>query len=375
MSDELFDDLSAGPSRIDDLPDPAQDPTAALLRAVLVREAERVRPAPDGLARIRSAIAAENGSRPARARRRRIGAWGTVLAAAASVVLLAGGAVFAASNLGILDKSDSAAVKPVGPQNPALPVYVVGTMERNGRVEYRLFREYHSTALTNVDARLSTALTDAVSRRPDDEDYDRIFGGASGSSPVVATWDAAARTVRVQLTPAMTTVRKASDDRAFVAIQQIVYTATAVVKDPDAAVQITVRQPALDTTMFGRPSYQLGGVFYRAHGSVDPSAPIWLVDPVDGTTLGRKVETFGISAGYTARDGVPWTLTRDGKEIASGTAAVGYEDGRKLAEPGNRGVGKITIDHTQPGVYELTVSEPASAGDPPWTDSKTFIVN
>lgn len=372
MSDELFDDLGhAG-----DLPDPAQDPTAALLRSVLVREADRVQPSPDGLARIRAAVAAEHGSRRSTPSRRwRIGAWGTVLAAAASVVLLAGGAVFAAQNLGILAKGDVATVKPVGPRVAALPVYVVGALERNGRVQYRLFREYHQTALTNMDARLTTALTDAVARRPDDADYDRVFGPAAGQSPVVATWDAATRTAHVELTPAMVTVRRASDDRAFVAIQQIVYTATAVVDDADAAVQITVRQPALDTTMFGRPAYPLGGRFYRAHGNVDPSAPVWLVDPLDGTTLARRVDTFGISAGYTARDGVPWTLTRDGKQIASGTAQVGFKNGRDQAVPGNRGVASITVDHTEPGVYELTVSESPSAGDPLWTDSKTFVVN
>ena len=376
MSDELFDDLSADLGRLDDLPDPGQDPTAALLRSVLVREAERVQPAPDGLARIRAAVATETGSRGSvRPRRRRWAGAATVLAAAASVVLLAGGAVFAAQNLGVLDKSDAATVQPVKPRTPSLPVYVVGALERDGRVQYRLFREYHPTGLTNIDARLTTALTDAVASRPEDADYDRVFGGAGGETPVVATWDAANRTVRVELTPAMTTVRRASDDRAFIAIQQIVYTATAVVGDADAAVRITVRQPALDTTMFGRPNYPLGGVFYRAHGNVDPSAPVWLVDPVDGTTLGRKTETFQVNVGYTARDGVPWTLTRNGKEVASGTASVGFTNGRDRAVPGNRGVARITVDHTEPGVYELTISEPPSVGDPPWTDSKTFVVN
>ena len=374
MSDELFDDLGAL-GRTGDLPDPAQDPTAALLRAVLVREADRVQPAPDGLARIRSAIAAEGSRASAPARRRRLGAWGTVLAAAASVVLLAGGAVFAAQNYTFLRKGDPATVKPVGPKVAALPVYVVGTLERGGRTQYRLFREYHATALTNVDARLSTALTDAVARRPDDADYDRVFGATAGEAPVVATWDAKTRTAHVELTPAMTTVRRASDDRAFAAIQQIVYTATAVVDDANAAVQITVRAPALNTYMFGRPSYALGGRFYRAHGASDPTAPVWLVDPPEGTTLGRKVTTMPLNVGWTTRDGVPWVLTRNGEEVASGTAAVGFKVGRDQAVPGNRGSASITVDHRLPGVYELTASEPATAGDPPWSDSKTFVVN
>ncbi|WP_088316867.1 hypothetical protein [Kineosporia sp. R_H_3] len=397
MSDERIVDA------MEPLPDPALEPTAALLRDALAREAAAITPSADGLARIRAAIEAEQGTASSGVRRLvalpgrsgrsgRAGrsgrdggrrSWVSVLAAAAAVVVLAGAGGFALDRFPIFtgkteapaageggDGTTSVNTAPV----PRLPVYVVGELERGKRVEYRLFREYRPTTAVGISERLSDALTEAVSRRPDDADYVRVFGGA-GSSKVDARWDEAKGEVVVALTPAMTTVRLATDSRATIAIQQLVWTASAVVGRPDVPVRITVKGPAVNTYLFGRPNFELGGVFRRQHSVDDPLAPVWLVDPEDGTTMGRALTRFGVSAGYDARDGVTWTLRRNDKKIAAGTAVVGFTGGREAAVPGSRGTARIDVDHTQPGFYELVVSIPGPAGEPAWTDSKTFTVN
>lgn len=394
MSDERIVDA------MEPLPDPALEPTAALLRDALAREAAAITPSADGLARIRAAIEAEQGTassgvrrlvalpgrsgrsgRPGRGGGRR--SWVSVLAAAAAVVVLAGVGGFALDRFPIFTgKTDAPAADEGGDGTtsvqsekvPLLPVYVVGELDRGDRVEYRLFREYRPTTAVGTSERLSDALTEAVSRRPYDEDYVRVFGGA-GASTVDARWDEAKGEVVVALNPAMTTVRLATDSRATIAIQQLVWTATAVVGRPDAPVRITVKGPAVNTYLFGRPNFELGGVFRRQHSVDDPLAPVWIMDPTDGTTLGRKVDTIGVSGGYEARDGVTWTLRRNDKKIADGTAVVGFEGGREAAVPGSRGSARIVVDHTKPGFYELVVSIPGPEGEPAWTDSKTFTVN
>lgn len=380
MSDERIIDIRGG-----DPGDPGdggrpEDPTARLLRDVLTRAADDVEPSPDGLARIRAATA-EHSRRPALLRRRPGGRpWLPVLAAAASVVLLAGLAGFALQRFPLQgsDERASDAASPSATAPPALPVYRVGVLDDGaGRVRYALFREFRQTVLTDLDARLSDALTEAVTRRPEDGDYDRVFGPASGGR-VEARWDAAAGEIEVELTPAMTTVRVATDARAQIAIQQIVWTATAVLAEQrpgsaDVPVRISVTGAALDRTMFGRPTYALGGTFTRAHGVDDPQAPVWLLDPPDGTQLGKEVTTVGLSVGWSGRDGVPWTLTRDGEVVARGVAVPVFTT--PDPKPGSRGTATITIDHRAIGSYVLTAAEPPGTAGPVWSDTKAFLVN
>ncbi len=392
MSDERIVDPTGS------VPDPQDDdPTAALLRDVLAREADAVRPAPDGLARIRAAVEAEGGRsgvrglvsmtspsggpRPGRSGRVRRGMrrWSPVLAAAASVVLLAGVAGVALDRFPIFDSRGVAGTPtPQGPPK-LLPVYAVGERTQDGRTEYALFREYRPTTARSVDERLKAALTEAVSRPAQDPDYVRVFGG-SGGTTVQARWDAEAGEVQVALTPAMVTVRRAGDDRARIAIQQLVWTASAVLSEtrPDSAdvpVRISISGPTKSPFMFGRPTYLLGAQFRRAHGVDDPLAPVWIVNPGEQTTLGRQMTTVDVSAGYTGRTGVAWVLERDGDMVANGTAQPGYVNGAQNAVPGSRGTARIEIDTREPGDYVLTVSEPQTEGSAPWSDSKEFTVN
>jgi hypothetical protein len=389
MSDERITDATGS------LPDPQDDPTAALLREVLTREADAVRPAPDGLTRIRAAIEADGsrsgvrgllpltgrrgGARPggAGAGMRR---WGPVLAAAASVLLLAGVAGVALDRFPIFDvRGDGAASAP--PQGPPrlLPVYAVGELTAGGRTEYALFREYRPTTARSLDERLGAALTEAVSRPAQDPDYVRVFGG-SGGTRVGARWDAAAGEVVVELTPAMVTVRRAGDVRAQIAIQQLVWTATAVLSEvradsADVPVRISISGPTRSPYMFGRPTYLLGGQFHRAHGADDPLAPVWIVDPAEQTTLGRAATKVDLSVGYSGRTGVTWVLERDGQVASDGTVQPVWRDGAQNAVPGSRGTATFEIDTREPGQYVLTVSEPPTEAAPRWQDSKAFTVN
>lgn len=333
---------------------PVADPTADLLRAALHRRADAVQPSSDGLLRIRRAIAEQ----PRGSRLPRLGRFAPALAAAAAVAVLTVAGVSA-----VRLSTSNAPAAPGAVSSPSLPVYVVGRQNN----QLRLFREYRATRTRTLNDRVSEALTDAVNQRPDDGDYETLFiGGRPGR--VSAT--VADNLITVELTPAMATKVGATRAEAELAVQQLVWTATAAADDASLPVRIIVAEGG-EQTMFGQVG--LDGAFSRA-GAADLLAPVWIISLADGTTLGRGLHEVTGDGLPGTRPVVLWTLMRNDVEVASGDAALTTKSTLTSADAARRMNWAIDIETRQPGRYELVVTTVGSTG-PAWSDSKTFIVN
>ena len=82
----------------------------------------------------------------------------------------------------------STTATPVQPVNPALPVYYLGLVGNS----YRLFREFHPLPPADsgsspgaIAARVQEAVTQAMSRPPDDPDYRTLWAAGAGARTTV----------------------------------------------------------------------------------------------------------------------------------------------------------------------------------------------
>lgn len=242
------------------------DPERAL-RAAFEARAGRVEVAPDALPAIRARVGT-------RARQRR--ALTVSLAAAATVAIVGAGVVFAlnrpAQDLPPVQGSSSPATQPSTPDTSPppgygvrVPVYFVGTNEK-------LFREF--TMLTvptdTLANRIAAATEWSIHGRANDPDYGTLWAPEFGVSRVTLDGDVAI----VELTgPAAPGNPQAA--------QQIVWTATAVTADQGtqlSGVRILVNGVALP-----------GGNLVRAP-ALETLAPLWLIDPQQGQTVGPNVD-------------------------------------------------------------------------------------
>jgi hypothetical protein len=168
-----------------------------------------------------------------------------------------------------------------------LPVYYVGpdrlTTEAGERVERpRLYREFaHLDALDRSPAAMTRAAVDAMFRRPPaDPDY-------------ASAWPAQARvrstridgdTVTVDLAGAGDAVgRTLPAERARVAVQQLVWTATAASGAPAVRLLLDGRPAG---TLFGHVP---GGGALRRAPLIEVVAPVWLIEPQDGGSALRQL--------------------------------------------------------------------------------------
>jgi hypothetical protein len=271
-------------------PGPDRPPTTEeLLRRALAAEADAVEVAPDALQVIRARIQ----RRRAHWWRPRRSGWGALLA-------FGGGAVAAAAVvavlLGLTGVLPSRPVSPGGrptrqPASPLavanLPVYFVGATVAGPR----LYREYWKlpTGAGTVEERTSAALGAVLGGvAPADAEYRSPWPAGAELGPVSIGAD----TVQVDIDRASTNPG-VDEATAVAAVQQLVWTATAV-SGATGVLLLVDGRPAND--LWGLVG--VGSVLHR-----DPAAstlaPIWIIDPQSGTTVGGTftVRLAGIVAG------------------------------------------------------------------------------
>jgi hypothetical protein len=370
LSGDWLDDLPG------DLPDES-DPTAALLRAALHREADAVTPSPDGYARIRAGIARQE---PPSRGLRRGGTRAPMLAAAAALVVVAavGTAVVRTATqrpdaggtvaLRTLEGNDVGAAP-----DATVPVYVAA--RQNGRIV--LFREFRrqpvrGDAANQVEAAVRLALASA----PQDADYVRLFATPQAPRVRATVTD---QLVTVDVSPAPRAASAApSEAEATAAVQQLVWTATAAAAvgttgSPAAAPARSVR-----LTLGGGTSRPLFGLVpldrpFDRHFGGDPRAGVWVIDPAEGSA--HAAGALAAAGDAVAGDGatVHVTLVHDGRTIAEQDVPLTPQPGATgPVRPGQRGVWRVPgLDASAPGNYRLEVS--ATDGDGQrWSDTKTF---
>jgi len=141
-----------------------------------------------------------------------------------------------------------------------VPVYWVG--QQAGRSV--LYREYRAAAVPadTLDARIAAAVGLALSGPPLDPDY-------------ATPWPAGATVRNVTVDNGVSTVDLTAPAPAPIAVQQLVWTVTAVAAD---------RQTTLSGVRLSVNGVPQGGVLTRADASTT-QAPLWLVSPQQGATV------------------------------------------------------------------------------------------
>jgi hypothetical protein len=234
------------------------------LRQAFEDRAARVETAPDALATIRRRLGSAT-------RRRRL--W---------TITVAGLATSAAAGITavVLTLPWSAPPPPgIGPTpvpaGPRLPVYVVGTV--SGRdLLYREYRSYPGGG--SLDDQIKAALTDMIAGRPLDPDYHTAWPAAA----TVQSVQTAGATIRVDLVG----VPGTAPADAEIALQQLIYTATAVAAQEKHTELVNVRVEVNGgTKLWG---LDVKDPTARAQ-AVDIQAPVWLSWPEQGDTVGRSV--------------------------------------------------------------------------------------
>ncbi len=240
------------------------------LRAAFGAQASQVTPAPDALSAIRARVGVAR-------RRRRIAAFGLGALATAAAAALAVLFVLPAPPLPppAPGASGSATVGPSGPPQIRLPVYEGGQVAGRGV----LYREYHAVPVgdATLATKIRNAVTDMISGRPLDPDYRNDWSPSATVRAVRTSGD----TITIDLSPGT----DQPGDPAL-AVQQLVYTATAVAASQGetelAKVRILVNGAAADR-LWGLST---AASLLRA-SSVDILAPVWLSSPQQGDTVGR----------------------------------------------------------------------------------------
>jgi hypothetical protein len=204
-------------------------------------------------------------------------------------------------------------------EGPALPVYFVGDTPTGPR----LFREFVPAPAGSVQdssALLLAALDAAVRGDVSDPDY---RSGWPGGVSVVRAGATGTSDGEVQVALAADTdlgARPAGMSRpeAELAIQQLVYTAQAVIQD---------RAPVRFTAEDGAPLTRLLGVevgeAVREADAMQVQAPVWVISPQEGQEVGRNFVVEGRGAFFEAN--VSWQLLREDGTVAKEGFATAEE--------------------------------------------------
>ncbi|HEX3004793.1 MAG TPA: Gmad2 immunoglobulin-like domain-containing protein [Angustibacter sp.] len=344
------------PTSLSGLPGPDDDPTAAALQRALARDAASIEPR-DRLDDVRRGTD----------RRRR---WPAAVAAVAAVAAIAalgtqlagtgrddvgpsGGSRTTAST----SASDTAsATTASGQATTVLPVYYLG---RDGD-RWALFREFHRrTTADSPAARLQLALDEATMNQAV-VDPDLTSPWSPRTEPLGVTRSGDVVTVDVPAADAQPGGRTA--EQARLAVQQLVWTATAVTQDSALGVRVLI--DGAPGQLFGQEP--VGDVVHRASPSYTVLGSVWIEAPDEGQTVGSPVTVRGSACVFEAT--VSWQLLREGQQVSAGhtTATSGCPQ---------RGTWSVDLGALAPGTYTFRAYEaPASDTGPDREDTRTFVV-
>jgi Sporulation and spore germination len=297
-----------------------------------------------------------------------------VSAAAASVAVVA--LVVVTADRGPSPSPKPTQVNPVAPTRvatapaaPALPVYYLGQVGTG----YRLFREFHPMPTTgppsSTSDRVQQAVTQALSRRPDDPDYHTLWPAGAGARTTLTP-----DLISIQLNEAaaggLSVPGTAAD---AIAIQQLIWTATAAAAPGGSTGPLLVLLRADGPTPDRLGSINLARPFRRGSspGTGDPRAPVW-IDSLgqDSAVAAGLVTVRGESVGVAAGGpSLTWSVTRSGSsgQLRSGELQATSPAGGRTGV-GVRGNWTLSLDLSTPGRYTLTVSQGDSI------DSKEFVL-
>jgi hypothetical protein len=362
-----------------------KDPMDDLVRRALTREAERVRPDPDALYKIRARIDA------AGPKHRRTWLWtatgaGVAAAAAAGLFALVNGNpvdqggpnVANAPSTTVSTPVDSTASSTAGPaatptrpgpsamqrtvEPPpptlqpgrgvsAVPVYWLGQSVGKPDSEMRLYRSF---VQVKGDPALG-AVTTMTSGKPDDPDYTSPWTGAR---PLSVVRRAGLITVDFGALPNEQLDAKESGT----AVQQLVYTVQGALQTTEP-VKVTLKGgPA--GSLFG--SADTSAPFKRA-APVDVQAWIWITAPAEAATADSPLTVSGVASTYEAT--VNWRI----RDLASGKVV---REGNTSASAGTGEFGTYSFQVELPrGKYQVECLEySANDGHEINTDTKTIVV-
>ncbi len=238
-----------------------------------------------------------------------------------------------------------------------IPVYWVG----HSRGEPALFREFR--AVPDAGGPIAAAVAAMTRMKPLDPDYQTPWRPAAKVSVTQS-----GKALSVDLSADAVSATDLTQDVAEIAVQQLVYTATAaahVAGTEATTVRITIDgQPARvwDRVEVGDPVAREPMTEVQAHA--------WVITPQEGDVLRAGTVTFtGYGTSFEAT--FPWRITRaDGGRVAEGSVMGGT---------GTGGFGELTwTAKLSPGSYilRLATDDPSGGAAPGGAavDTKAFTV-
>lgn len=270
-----------------------------------------------------------------------------------------------ASNLPLNSNTDNSAVAAApleaSQSSAKVPVYWLG---KNADKSY-LYREF--LPLNTGDDPIETALELMTKSTPLDSDYSTPWSKASKISASLS----GGKTITVDIS-ADAFAKKLDNTTAQLALQQLVYTATAAAAnsglvDSGQSIQVTVLVDghtdfsAFDQVKLDRPLSRDASV----------QAPIWIIDPQQNTAFNASpVNVTG--RGLTSEGTLRWTLAT----IDADKRETPYQDGSTpLTANSQAGNFAFTLN-PPPGNYRLTIFsiDPSKPDKQQYSDSKIFTV-
>lgn len=257
--------------------------------------------------------------------------------------------------------AESAATAPA-----LLPVYWVGDVDGGERLfrEFRLSPDPASTDPISGAIRLMTA------DQPLDPDYRTPWREATSISSSIST-----RNVITIDISSDAFGEALPEDRARMAVQQLVYTATAAAAN---AGLIAGGESSSVVVLVD------GAIGYRAFDAVDLNgewtrdtavlAPVWIIDPQQDVESEGPVTVQGTAP--TDDDAVRWRIDRlDEGAIDGGSDGSSlFRDGTAEIERGQATGSYSFVETLPPGRYTITVSGSGPDGDDAAEDTKTVVV-
>ncbi|MHA7189751.1 GerMN domain-containing protein [Arthrobacter sp. MDT2-16] len=243
-----------------------------------------------------------------------------------------------------------------------LPVYWVADVDGSGR----LFREFLPTPQESSGDPIADAVRLMSAGEPLDPDYRSPWQDASSVRSAISTKNVITLDISSDAFGG-----SLGEDDARLALQQLVYTATAAASNAglipggESSSVVVLVDGASGFRAFD--SVDLTGEWTRDTATL---APVWIIDPqqdVEADTAGLIVHGVGPSS----EESVDWRIDRqvDGLGDGSGDAEL-FRDGSVDIMPGD---GAYSFSVTlPPGRYAITVSVPAGDGEA--QDSKTVVV-